>query len=573
MEMNRKTLIVSGVIILLLLISIFVLNKKNPASKTVNDPNTRDFETTQNLDTRVSPTNIPTQINPITPTISNKPLSQDSTKNEITPTQSPTLTPTKIPTPTFTPTPTLTVIPTLIQTPTLIPTNIPTATPTINSTVYPTGVSLSATLANLYPGDQQQIIAKVDPDNTTDKNIIWSSNDFSIAIVDSNGLITAINPGITNIVAKTSNNKTTIVKVVVFQKIIPTPTISQVKPDNISLNVKNVLLSPNKRQQIKVNFSPKETNVKTIIWTSNNPNVVSVSNNGLVTSLKPGTAVIVAKTPNGKTATANITVSGGSSVAPTKTITSVPTLVPTKIPTPIPTKAKYELVWSDEFNGSSLDTSKWTAVANCTDHWNEEQQCYTADAVSVSGGNLIIKSERRKLGGYNFTSGSVKSDGSTFINGKITTGSSKYTVKYGKIEFRARLPAGGQGIWPALWMIPPPYSNPPELEIVEAFSDTSTIYTNYWYNESGKMKQAPVSYKLSSSSTAFHIFAVEWEPGVLRWYTDGVLKRTLTSSIVTDIPMFIIMNTALGGKGTGPVASSTSFPQYFYIDYVRVYQK
>ncbi len=329
--MNRKTLMVLGVIIVLLLIGILVLNKKNPASKITNDPNTRDFETTQTLDTRVSPTNVPAQINPITPTISNEPLSQDSTKNEITPTQSPTLTPTKISTPTFTPTPTLTIIPTLTPNPTLIPTNIPTATPTINSTVYPTGVSLSATLASLYPGDQQQIIAKVDPDNATDKNITWSSNDFRIAIVDSNGLVTAINPGITNIVAKTSNNKTTIVKIIVSPIENPIPTISRIEPDSINLNVKNVLLSPNKRQQITVNFSPKETNVKTITWSSNNSTVASVSNNGLITSIKPGTAIIVAKTPNGKTATANITVSGIS----TPTLTLTPTPTPTiKIITP-----------------------------------------------------------------------------------------------------------------------------------------------------------------------------------------------------------------------------------------------
>ncbi len=331
-------------------------------------------------------------------------------------------------------------------------------------------------------------------------------------------------------------------------KPISTPTsVEIIEVTGIIINKNEISLKINETQRIEVIIQPSNATNKEIDWSSSNSNVAVVNILGMVTAKSPGTTIISAKTVNGLVETATVTVVDG------------------------PTS--YVLVWSDEFNGTTLDTSKWTATANCHDNWNQEQQCYTADAVSVAGGNLIIKSERRKMGGYEFTSGLVKSDGSDSLDLNVTPGSSKYTFRYGKIEFRVKLPVGGQGIWPALWLIPPPYNNPPEVDIIEGFNDMSNIYTNYWYKEAGIDKQAPISFKISSPSTVFHIFTFEWEPGVFRWYFDGDLKRTLASPIVTDIPMYILMNTALGGKGTGPVDISTPFPQYFLIDYVRVYQK
>jgi beta-glucanase (GH16 family) len=352
---------------------------------------------------------------------------------------------------------------------------------------------------------------------------------------------------------------------------LPTSTPSITSITNIAITPSSLTIEPGKSHRASVITTPMGLSAK-YQWKSSNTNVASVDNNGLIVGITTGQAYIT------------VTVKETSLYS--KVLVTVPYIIPTSKPTPTsmptsvpeatPTKTvtEYKLVWSDEFNGTSVDTTKWTVATNCGDHWNNEVQCYTADAISVKGGNLVIKTERRKLGGFEYTSGLVKTDSSTFYNGKITPGESKFTTKYGKIEFRVQLPVGGQGVWPALWMIPSPYANPPEIDIIEAFSDMGNIYTNYWWKDaSGNQQNASIPYKISNPSTTFHVFTLEWEPGVLRWYADGNLKRTLKSSTVTDVPMYILINTALGGNGGGYVGSSTSFPQYFLIDYVKVYQK
>jgi beta-glucanase (GH16 family) len=217
----------------------------------------------------------------------------------------------------------------------------------------------------------------------------------------------------------------------------------------------------------------------------------------------------------------------------------------------------WTLAWSDEFNGSALDTSKWTAVTNCGDRRNNEQQCYTADDVSVANGRLTIRSEHRSLSGFAYTSGAVKT-------------SNKFTQAYGRFEFSARLPAGGQGVWPALWLYPP-NQWPPEIDVLEAINDMRTIYMTYHWGTSSNHMLDSGSTWVSNPSTAFHLYAMEWAPGVVRWYIDGVLVKTHTGSDVTNIPMQLYINTALGGDWPGSVAASTVFPQTLDVDYVRVY--
>ena len=222
----------------------------------------------------------------------------------------------------------------------------------------------------------------------------------------------------------------------------------------------------------------------------------------------------------------------------------------------------WDLVWYDEFNGNNLDTTKWNnpppGDTGCSPR-NNEQEIYSPDEVYLDGNsNLVIRSRRRSLGGCEFTSGAIVS---------------KFAQAYGRFEIRAKLPVGGQGLWPALWLVPSD-TWPPEIDIVEAVNDMSTIWMVYhWGTESNHQSDGSSYSGLSSPSTAFHIFALEWEPGAIRWYIDDVLRKTHTGSDVTNIPMQIYLNTALGGDWPGSVGSSTSFPQYFLIDYVRIYKK
>jgi len=308
-EKNRifiiRGLILGGLIILLV---IFLL---------INKSNQRDF-VTKEITPTVLPTRvvtlIPTQVAMIEPTVA--------------------LRPTSIPTATKAPVRVLTVIPTIK--PTAIPTSI-----------YTTGVSLSAVLANLYPGERQQITAKVEPDNAINKTVAWASSDENVASVTDNGLIIANDVGIAIITATTSNKKTTRVEVVVREKPIETETSISINetiyPMLISLNVKNVLIKKGRTFNIKYNFVPVNTNQREVIWSSSDMTVATVDSSGVVTAKSPGKTTITAKTVNNRIAVAEFTVEGEgttSIVKPTNipTITPIPTtrpLIPTKTPTPV----------------------------------------------------------------------------------------------------------------------------------------------------------------------------------------------------------------------------------------------
>jgi beta-glucanase (GH16 family) len=222
-----------------------------------------------------------------------------------------------------------------------------------------------------------------------------------------------------------------------------------------------------------------------------------------------------------------------------------------------PAYSQWALVWQDEFDGTTLDATKWTAVNNCGDKRNSEQQCYMASAVSVANGSLVITGTQQAQTGFSYTSGAVK------------TGT-KFTQAYGKIEFRAQMPAGGQGVWPALWLYPP-NQWPPEIDVLEAINSMSTIYMTYHWGTSSTHQSDGGNTTITNPSD-WHTYGIEWTTTDIRWYIDGVLKKTHTGSDVTNIPMQLYINLALGGSWPGSVGASTVFPQVMHVDYVRVYK-
>ncbi len=252
-----------------------------------------------------------------------------------------------------------------------------------------------------------------------------------------------------------------------------------------------------------------------------------------------------------------------------------------------PALAVYSLVWSDEFDGASLDTSNWTIDIGdgCPDlcGWgNNELQYYRAENVQVFGGNLILTARQESYGGRAFTSGKV-----------LTR--DKRTFLYGRIEMRAQIPTGG-GMWPAFWMMPQDdayggWAASGEIDIMEAANDGTTIggtihYGGSWPNNThsgGTYSQGGTSF-----GDDFHVYAIEWEPDEIRWYVDGVHYYTRTSSMwysdgapgnpraPFDQDFFIILNAAVGGwypGCTNPSCITADLPQQYLIDYVRVYQE
>ena len=243
--------------------------------------------------------------------------------------------------------------------------------------------------------------------------------------------------------------------------------------------------------------------------------------------------------------------------------------------------AQYQLVWQDEFNGTSLDLSKWEPMIGngCPGicGWgNNEAQYYRAENATVGGGTLKITAKRENFGGAQYTSARLR----TLNKGDWT---------YGRFEMRAKLPFG-QGIWPAFWMLPSDnvygtWAASGEIDIMEAIgSEPGRIHgTTHFGGASPNNTYSGNSYTLPSGtfSDDFHEFAIEWEEGEIRWYMDDLLYRTQTSwwtpGAAFPAPFnerfHLLLNLAVGGNWPGYPDASTQFPQIYEVDWVRVYQE
>lgn len=280
----------------------------------------------------------------------------------------------------------------------------------------------------------------------------------------------------------------------------------------------------------------------------------------------------------------------------------------------------WELVWSDEFDGSSIDPKKWSHEVNCDGGGNQEKQCYTDSPENsfVQGGLLTIVAKPDETTELPYTSARLVTQ-------------NKADWKYGRMEVRAKLPSG-QGSWPAFWMLPSDdvyggWPNSGEIDILEAVNLKTvtdegpaenriygTLHYGYdWPNNknTGQYYQFPND---TNPADGFHTYAVEWQEGEIRWYADGYLYATQRASeliydsegvarslyhkgwfseyfnIVSGEPevhwdnspfdqnFFMILNLAVGGdwpenvNNTGIDAAAFTDGQQFQIDWVRVYQ-
>lgn len=223
------------------------------------------------------------------------------------------------------------------------------------------------------------------------------------------------------------------------------------------------------------------------------------------------------------------------------------------------------LVFSDEFaTDGAPDPSKWSYDLGAGGWGNGELQTYTnnpANAV-VQGGNLVITAVRN---GNSYTSARLKSE-------------NKYEFRYGKVEFRAKLPAGA-GTWPALWMLGQNYATNTwpacgEIDIMEHKGfEPNIIHGTVHYT--GRSGGNGVTSRITATnvSSTYHIYKVIWSPQSIRFYVDNVLFHTVlnTNSLPFNSDFFLIMNVAMGGTFGGPV--DPAFTQSsMSVDYVRVYQ-
>ena len=269
------------------------------------------------------------------------------------------------------------------------------------------------------------------------------------------------------------------------------------------------------------------------------------------------------------------------------------------------------MIWNDEFDTGVIAPAKWAPEVNCFGGGNNETQCYTArreNAFVDNDGKLHLVAREE------IYSGPAVGDDDPGYDSKDTSAARSYTsgrirtrglfdFKYGRVEVRALLPAG-QGMWPAIWMMPADdvYGGWPssgEIDIMEAFNpgidgadnkvSGATQYGLKWPQWSSIIAE----HKTEQNPTGeFHTYMIEWEADEIRWFVDGVHFQTQRSTgwynyiwssqqdgfVVAnprapfDQDFYLILNLAVGGHAVGMPDTGWDADREFVIDYVRVYQ-
>jgi beta-glucanase (GH16 family) len=222
-------------------------------------------------------------------------------------------------------------------------------------------------------------------------------------------------------------------------------------------------------------------------------------------------------------------------------------------------KTKVDTVFFEDFNGKSLDRSKWN-VEVTGQTVNDEQQAYVDSnsvlymahgkaAEGAKNGALVIKP--KYLPGYT----SKEQKKYDFISGRINT-RAKMEFTYGSASARMKI-ASGEGLWPAFWALSEgEWPACGEIDMMETVGDGRWISNamhgpNYYGNT-----PLTVRYFFPKKSTVndWHIYSVDWTPDKMVFKTDGVITYTVTKAQVEhygkwafDNPKFIILNFALGG--------------------------
>lgn len=244
--------------------------------------------------------------------------------------------------------------------------------------------------------------------------------------------------------------------------------------------------------------------------------------------------------------------------------------------------AKWELVWSDEFNYSGLpDPKKWGYDVGGHGWGNKELQYYTErrkENARVENGHLIIEARRDEWEGHEYTSARLVSKG-------------KGDWTYGRFEVSAKLPSG-RGTWPAIWMLPShkEYGGWPdggEIDIMEhvGFDPDvvhASVHTKSYHHSIGTQRTAKLN--VPTARTGFNVYAVEWTPEEIRGFINKQHFFTFKNERLTnpsadykrwpfDKPFHLLLNMAVGGTwGGAQGVDQTIWPQRMEVDYVRVYR-
>lgn len=255
----------------------------------------------------------------------------------------------------------------------------------------------------------------------------------------------------------------------------------------------------------------------------------------------------------------------------------------------------WKLVWSDEFDKPGLpDPAKWNFEEGFIR--NNEAQYYTRARVEnarVENGMLVIEARKEQFRNPSYDPGAQgrgearrNREFADYTSASLTTrGKASWT--YGRIEVKAKLPPG-RGTWPAIWTLgtntaEAGWPGCGEVDIMEFVGfDPGIVHANIHTRKYNHVKKTGKGSQISipDASEAFHVYALEWDAKHMDFFVDDKKYFTYTNegsgpdAWPYDKDQFLILNLAIGGAWGGAKGiDETCFPQRYYIDYVRVYQR
>jgi len=250
-------------------------------------------------------------------------------------------------------------------------------------------------------------------------------------------------------------------------------------------------------------------------------------------------------------------------------------------PSPVGMDGSFKLVFSDEFNEATLSPDKWTTCYwwdnnGCTNLGNNELQWYVPGNVGTDDGALVLVAKEEEVIGH---------EGRTFgyTSGMVTSGryyeeepsQTRFATTYGYFEMRARIPSG-KGLWPAFWLLPTNHTSKPEIDIVEVLGHRPDILEMHYHYKtaSGETTNRGSDIQTVDLSGDWQTYGLEWSPEAITWYLNGEeLWRFEDAEVISDVPMYLIINLAVGGNWPGSPDENTEFPAKLTIDYVRVWHR
>jgi len=256
---------------------------------------------------------------------------------------------------------------------------------------------------------------------------------------------------------------------------------------------------------------------------------------------------------------------------------------------------EWQLVWRDEFNGSTLDTDLWNIEVNGDGGGNGELQYYCERGVSVQNGNLVLTATKENYGGKACTSGRINTLGKVYFT-------------HGKIEARIKMPLTANGLWPAFWMMGNDitynsWPNCGEIDIVEmgnqgGYNGVQDRYLNgacHWgpYTDGNHPNYGPSTTYNYSLQDNYHLFTCIWNDNKVAMYIDQDLYPSVSPYYEMSLsdasqenspgryfhkPFFVLFNLAVGGAFPGiwdinGITALNSGSRSMYVDWIRIYQK